>query len=201
MSKVSRGPKSVKPKSIYRVKNWSSYNRALIARGSLTLWLDASVWSSWYYEGPPKRGAQYTYSDQAIERALTLRCLLNFPLRQTQGFIHSILVLMGLDDLLVVPNYSTLSRGQARLAVAIPIQPTQEPMHLVGDYGLLAVFGYVDEPLEDNTHWGFDFVLTRVKSSCDALRRSEQFAWDPGRLCVTRIFRTFEAGSTEYTPS
>jgi hypothetical protein len=25
--------------------------------------------------------------------------------------------------------------------------------------------------------------------------------WDPGRLCVTRIFRTFEAGSTEYTPS
>jgi hypothetical protein len=67
MSKVSRGPKSVKPKSIYRVKNWSSYNRALIARGSLTLWLDASVWSSWYYEGPPQRGAQYTYSDQAIE--------------------------------------------------------------------------------------------------------------------------------------
>jgi hypothetical protein len=37
----------------------------------------------------------------------------------------------------------------------------------VGDYGLLAVFGYVDERLEDNTHWGFDFVLTRVKSSCD----------------------------------
>ena len=32
-------------------------------------------------------------------------------------------------------------------------------------------------------------------------RRSEQSAWDPGRLCVTRVFRTFEAGSTEYTPS
>jgi hypothetical protein len=96
---------------------------------------------SWYYEGPPQRGAQYTYSDQAIERALTLRCLLNFPLRQTQGFIHSILVLMGLDDLLVVPNYSTLSRGQARLAVAIPIQPTQEPMHLVVDSTGLKVYG------------------------------------------------------------
>ena len=88
----------------------------------MTLWLDDSVLSSWYYAGPMRRGAQYTYSDQAIERALTLRCLLNFPLRQTQGFIHSILVLMGLDDLLVVPNYSTLSRRPARLAVAIPIQ-------------------------------------------------------------------------------
>ena len=71
----------------------------------------------------------------------------------------------------------------------------------MGDYGLLAVFGYVDEPLEDNTHWGFDFVLTRVKSSCDAHRRSEKSAWDPGRLYATRIFRTFGVGSTEYTPS
>jgi hypothetical protein len=70
----------------------------------------------------------------------------------------------------------------------------------VGDYRLLAVFGYVDERLEDNTYWGFDFVLTRVKSSCDAHRPSERSAWDPGRLCVTRIFRTFEAGATEYTP-
>ena len=88
-----------------------------------------------------QRGAQYTYSDQAIERALTLRCLLNFPLRQTQGFIHSILVLMGLDDLLVVPNYSTLSRRPAHLAVAIPIQSTQEPMHLVADSTGLKVYG------------------------------------------------------------
>ena len=89
--------------------------------------------SSWYYEVPPQRGTQYTYSDPAKEMALTLRCLLNFPLRLTQCFIHSNLVLMGLDDLLVVPNYSTFSRRRARMAVAIPIQPTQEPMHLVVD--------------------------------------------------------------------
>ena len=141
MSKVSRGPKSVKPNPIYRVKNWSSYNRALIARGSLTLRLDESVLSSWFYEGPPQRGAQCTYSDQTIERALTLRCLLNFPLRQTQAFIHSILVLMGLDDMLVVPNYSTLFRRQAGLALAILVRPTKEPMHLVVDSAGLKAYG------------------------------------------------------------
>ncbi|MEE2872549.1 MAG: IS5 family transposase [Candidatus Latescibacterota bacterium] len=140
-SKVSRSPKSVKPNPIYRVKNWSSYNRVLIARGSLTLRYDESVLSSWYYESPPQRGAQYTYSDQTIERALTLRCLLNFPLRQTQGFIHSILVLMGLDDMLVVPNYSTLSRRQAGLALAILVQPTKEPMYLVVDSAGLKTYG------------------------------------------------------------
>lgn len=141
MSKVLRGPKPVKSKPIYRVKNGSSYNRALIARGSLTVWLDESVVSSWYYEGPMQRGAQYTYSDQAIEMALTLRRLLHLPLRQTQGFVESLLVLMGLDKSLEAPTYSTLSRRQARLTVDIPVQPTKEPMHLVVDSTGLKVYG------------------------------------------------------------
>ena len=82
MSNVSKASTSVKKKTIYRVKNWATYNRSLIARGSLTLWVDESVVSRWYYEGPSQRGAQYTYSDQAIEMALTLRRLLKLPLRQ-----------------------------------------------------------------------------------------------------------------------
>ena len=79
MSNVSKASCSVKKKTVYRVKNWSAYNQALIARGSLTLWVDESVVSSWYYHGPAQRGAQFTYSDQAIEMALTLRRLLNSP--------------------------------------------------------------------------------------------------------------------------
>ena len=44
-------------------QKWSSYNRALIARGSLTVWLDDSLWRSWYAQGPSQRGAQFVYSD------------------------------------------------------------------------------------------------------------------------------------------
>jgi hypothetical protein len=84
MSNVSKASSSVKKKTIYRVKNWAAYNRALIARGSPTLWLDDSVLSSCYYAGPMQRGAQYTYSEQTIETALTLRRLLHLPLCQTQ---------------------------------------------------------------------------------------------------------------------
>ena len=40
MSNVSGSSPSVKSKTVYRVKNWSSYNRALVARGSLTVWID-----------------------------------------------------------------------------------------------------------------------------------------------------------------
>ncbi len=79
MSNVSKASSSVKKKTICRVKNWAAYNRALIALSSLTLWLDDSVLSSWYYMGPLQRGAKYTYSDPKIEMALTLRRLLFAP--------------------------------------------------------------------------------------------------------------------------
>ena len=141
MSNVSKASSSVKKKTIYRVKNWAAYNRSLIARGSLTLWVDESVVSSGYYEGPSQRGAQYTYSDQAIEMALTLRRLLNLPLRQAQGFVESLWPLMGLEEVLAVPDYSTLSRRQGTLKVALPVQPTDGPMHLVVDSTGLKVYG------------------------------------------------------------
>ena len=142
MSKVSGDSSSVKSKAVYRVKNWSSYNRALVARGSLTVWLDDSFWRSWYDHRPSQRGAQFVYSDPTIEWMLTVRVLFGLPLRQTQGFIQSLLDLMGLA--LAVPDYSTLSRRQGQLAVVLPKKQTDSPaspMHLVVDSTGLKVYG------------------------------------------------------------
>ena len=139
MSKVSGGSCSVKSKAVYRVKNWSSYNRALVARGSLTVWLDDSFWRQWYDQRPSQRGAQFVYSDSTIEWMLTVRVLLGLPLRQTQGFIQSLLDLMGLA--LAAPDYSTLSRRQGHLAVILPRQRPDTPMHLVVDSTGLKVYG------------------------------------------------------------
>ena len=124
---------------MYRVKNWSSYNRALVARGSLTVWLDDSLWKRWYAQGPCQRGAQSVYSDRTIEWMLAMRALLRLPLRQTQGFIQSLLGLMRLA--LAVPDYSTLSRRQGQLAVVLPKKRPHEPMHLVVDSTGLKVYG------------------------------------------------------------
>ena len=139
MSKVSGGWSSVKSQPVYRVKNWSSYNRALVARGSLTVWLDDSFWRQWYDQRPSQRGAQFVYSDPTIEWILTVRVLLGLPLRQTQGFIQSLLGLMQLA--LAAPDYSTLSRRQGKLAVVLPTQRTHKSMHLVVDSTGLKVYG------------------------------------------------------------
>ena len=117
MSKVSGRCSSVKSKAVYRVKNWSSYNRALIARGSLTVWLDDSFWQQWYDHRPCQRGAQFVYSDRTIVWMLTLRLLFGLPLRQTPGFIQSLLALIGLA--LAVPDYSALSRRQGRFGCSL----------------------------------------------------------------------------------
>ena len=80
MSNVSSCPSSVKPcrrrsKVGYRVRNWPDYDAGLQQRGSLTVWFTPQAVEAWYYQGPPQRGAQYTFSDGAIQTALTLRLL------------------------------------------------------------------------------------------------------------------------------
>lgn len=104
-------------KSSYKIKNWSEYNQALVNRGSLTIWIDEEWLSEWKDARPAQQGAQYDYSDKAIETMLTLRYLFKLPLRATQGFGQSLFALMEVD--LNVPHYSTLSRRAKSLSIEI----------------------------------------------------------------------------------
>jgi hypothetical protein len=79
-------------KTKYRVANWASYDRALVRRGDITLWLSPAVIAIWEPNAAGTRGAQRKYSDLAIETALTIRLLFHLPLRQTEGFVTSIFV-------------------------------------------------------------------------------------------------------------
>jgi len=80
-----RQKRSQKPKPVYRVENWSDYNKALIQRGSLTVWFSEDVIQKWRYDGPKQRGAQFYYSDLAIETALTLRLIYDLPVADQQS--------------------------------------------------------------------------------------------------------------------
>ena len=95
-------------KTKYHVQNWAAYDRALVCRGDITIWLSPAAIAAWEPDGAGTRGAQRKYSDLAIESALTLRLLFHLPRRQTEGFLTSLFVLMGLD--LRSPDHTTLSR-------------------------------------------------------------------------------------------
>lgn len=113
----------------YRTLNWSAYNAALRERGSLTVWFDPST--PWHAAPSGKRGGQPVYSDAAIQACLMIKVLFGLPLRQTTGFVASLLKLAGLDW--PVPDFSTLCRRQKALAVQLPYRGSGGPLHLLVD--------------------------------------------------------------------
>ena len=126
-------------KTKYGVANWASYDRALVRRGDVTLWLSPEAIATWEPARIGTRGGQPKYSHRAIETALTLRLLVHLPLRQTEGFLTSIFGIMGLD--LSVPDHTTLSRRGQSLDLALRRVRTGERFHLVVDSTGLSVVG------------------------------------------------------------
>lgn len=129
----------MKTKTQYRIRNWPAYNAALIARGSLTLWVDEEAVQAWRYTGPTQRGAQDVYAEAAISCVLTLRAVYPLALRATEGLARSVLAL--LEVALPVPSYSTLSRRAAELTVTLGALPRSTPLHLVIDSSGFKVYG------------------------------------------------------------
>ena len=113
----------------YKTTNWSSYNDSLKRRGSLSIWFDPEM--VWVPPPSGRRGRQQNFSDAAIQACLTLKVLFGLPLRQTTGFMQSLLLLIGLDW--VVPDFSTLCRRQRTLKVSLPYRGGTGPLNLLID--------------------------------------------------------------------
>ena len=116
-----------------------SYERALVERGDVTVWLSPDAITAWKPEAGGRRGGQRKYSDLAIETGLTLRLLFHLPLRQAEGFLTSLFRLMGLN--LRVPDHTTLSRRGQHLDVNLHHPPRAERLHLLIDSTGLSTFG------------------------------------------------------------
>lgn len=136
MAQRTPKPPAVSAKARYRVTNWHDYNRALVARGAITLWIDEEVLAGWRATG----GRGLRYSDAAILCVLSLRMVFRLPLRQTQGFLLDLKQLLGLT--IEVPHYSTFSRRAATLVVPQLTRPAGGgPLHLAIDATGLKVHG------------------------------------------------------------
>jgi IS5 family transposase len=125
-------------KELYRVRNWSEYDRALVNRGSLTIWISEEAIAGWKPDGPKQRGGQKEYSDFAIETALTLKEVFHLTNRGTEGLMGSIFQLMRVY--LSVPDHTTLSRRGKDLEVRLPKRKKTD-VHLVVDSTGLKLYG------------------------------------------------------------
>ena len=138
---IGHGVVKMPKKKARRISNWSEYNKALVNRGSLTVWFDKDMINSWFSTRlSNNRGRPILYSDLAIEFCLTIKALYKLPLRATQGFVQSIFKIMGLS--LPVPDYTSLCKRQKILKIKLPKQKNRnKKMHIVVDSTGLKVFG------------------------------------------------------------
>jgi len=119
--------------------DWASYDRALKRRGNITFWFSDEAIEAWHPPRGGSRGGQRVYSGLAIETVLSVRLVFKQALRQAEGFVESILGLMGLD--LKTPDHTTLSRRAKGLEVAPLERRPGESLTVVVDSSGLKVYG------------------------------------------------------------
>jgi hypothetical protein len=133
-------PALLPQKARYRVTNWAEYDRALVARGDISVWFDPEAMEEKWAPAPTgRRGAPVQYSDWAIQVLWVLKQVLHLPFRAVEGFGRSLMGLMGLDK--PVPDHTHLSRRARQLRVQIPRKERRKPILLVVDSTGVKVWG------------------------------------------------------------
>jgi len=127
-----------RPKTLYRVKNWSEYDKALVQRGSIRFWICAGLEKTWMHTGEKQRGSQFDYSDQAIRVMLTVKEVFHLTNRGVEGFVRSIFRMMRIN--LPVPDHSTLSKRGKDLKVNLP-KKNNRKLNIVMDSTGLKIYG------------------------------------------------------------
>ena len=129
--KQNKGGKN--KKAHYKVRNWREYNQALVERGNIIFWVSEEALKAWEEQHKTgKRGKPRIYSNIAIETALIIQQVFHLPLRQTEGFLASILKQIGSNR--KAPDFSTLSLRAEMLPMQIHARSVRaEPLHIVID--------------------------------------------------------------------
>jgi len=127
-----------RPKTLYRVKNWSEYDKALVQRGSITFWMSDGFEKTWIYTGEKQRGSQFDYTDQSILVMLTVKEVFHLTNRGAEGFVRSLFQMMKID--LPVPDHSTLSKRGKDLKVKLP-KKSSRSLNIVMDSTGLKIYG------------------------------------------------------------
>jgi transposase len=101
-------------KTRYKVTNWPEYTNALRKRGDFTVYFTKEAITEWHPAKTGSRGCPQKYSALAIKVSLMIRQVFRLPLRQTQGFMNSLSIALGID--ITLPDFSSLSKRSVALS-------------------------------------------------------------------------------------
>ena len=147
---------------------------------------------AWAAKPTGKRGCQPIYSDAAVQTCLTMKVLFGMALRQTTGFVESLLGLIGLDwD---VPDFSTLSRRQKSLVVNIPHRGSQGQLHFLIDSTGIKVQG-------EGSGTPASMAVQNAASGARSISGSTNKRWKSGRSKLPATTSAMRPCCPNYWPS
>jgi len=130
----------MRKKTTYRIRNWPEYNRSLVDRGNINLWVSDDALGKWVLPNAGDRGRPRMYSSDVILCALMLKSVYRLPLRALEGFLQSLISLLGIC--LPVPCYSQICRRAVELGQSIKrLSSKRNITDIVIDSTGLKVFG------------------------------------------------------------
>jgi maltoporin len=101
-------PTEVNMKTAYTPRSWTAYNKALVNRGNITIWLGAGTLRGCFSlrKPGPLGGRREVFSDGVILALMCLKSLYRMPYRMLEGFVGSLLVLM--NHALPIPHFTRI---------------------------------------------------------------------------------------------
>ena len=126
-------------KSKYKLTNWREYNEALRRRGDFTIYFTEDAIAGWRPEKAGKRGRPPEYSDVAIEATVLIRQVFHQPLRQTEGFMNSLVRVMKAE--IAIPDYTTISKRSIELPRHLLSKAMEPGSVMIVDSTGLKVYG------------------------------------------------------------
>ena len=121
-------------------RDWKNYNKSLVNRGSINLWLDEKALAAWHATYVKNKiGRTFQFSDDAIKLLATFRYLFKMPLRTTEGFLRSLFFQLKID--LLIPSYSQVCKRMKKIILPSHLQKGIKVTDVVLDTTGLKVFG------------------------------------------------------------
>lgn len=124
----------------HKKRDWSKYNKSLVNRGDLTLWIHNKALKNWKAKKQKhKKGAPFTFSDIAIQTAMTIKFILKLSYRALEGYLKSLFKMLRIN--LDVPCYSQICKRMKKLNLPKHLLMSKKAKHIVIDATGLKVFG------------------------------------------------------------
>lgn len=124
---------------MHHKRDWSKYNRTLVNRGNINLWVTPQALDNWAAKKEKKNGHPFIYGDELIKAMCFIRFKFHLSLRETEGFFLSLMENMNMT--FKAPCYTQLCRRMKKLSLPKHLLSRRQVTDVVIDTTGLKVYG------------------------------------------------------------